>query len=145
MKRKIRELKKLEIKLREKNNHSNNDGSKHVNIQNSDLIWNKYFNEKSKESKYNIQELLRMSKEEFKDVITEYFYYLYHSLYQESGLADESYIDIELLTSLGLPIYTDYNELKRKFRELAKKNHPDNGGDRQKFIELMEQFKNIRK
>lgn len=58
---------------------------------------------------------------------------------KKSGLTVYSIIDTEILTQLGLPIYADNVEIKKKFRELAKTYHSDNGGDSAKFIEIMEQ------
>ena len=85
-----------------------------------------------------------MTKDEFKDVISEYFYYVYFSCYKENELQDYSIIDTEILMQLGLPIYADDVEIKRKFREFAKTYHPDNGGDSSKFIEIMEKYKNFK-
>lgn len=145
IKRKLRELKKLEIKLREKQSSLwNNRIKSPSNFQNTDLIWNKFFSVSSKDAKYSIIELSKMTKEEFKEVITEYICYVYYSLYNESGFSDNVNLDIETLADLGLPVYADQNEIKRRFRELAKESHPDNGGDSQKFIKLMEQFKKFK-
>lgn len=145
MKRKLRELKNLEIKLREKHSSSGNNGiNPPSNFQNADLIWNKFFRENSKDAKYSILELSKMTKEEFKEVIREYFCYVYYSLYKENGFSDNIFFDIEILTALGLPVYADINEIKRKSRELVKKAHPDNGGDSREFIDLMEHFKKLK-
>lgn len=146
LKRKLRELKKLEVKIRS-NSDSQKNRKKLKELENSDLIWNKFFDLKddtSRNVKYSIMELAEMTKEEFKDVISEYFYYVYYSYAKESNLSDYSSIDQDTLIQLGLPIYADYDEVKRKFRELAKTNHPDNGGDSAKFIELMEKYKNFK-
>ncbi len=85
-----------------------------------------------------------MTKEEFKDVINEYFYHVYYWCYKESGFIDNYIVDSEILTQLGLPI-TDTSEIKKKFRELAKIYHPDNGGDSDKFNALMEEYRNSNK
>ena len=148
IKRKLRELKKLEMKLRSSNfDLQKNSKNSLREAENTELVWNKFFdlkNETAKNVKYSIMELSEMTKDEFKDVITEYFYYVYYCFYKESGLIDYSTIDAEILTQLGLPIYADNTEIKRKFRELAKTYHPDNGGDSAKFIEIMEQYKNFK-
>lgn len=44
---------------------------------------------------------------------------------------------------MGLPFDADVTAIKKKFRELAKKYHPDTGGDSTKFIELMENYKKL--
>lgn len=84
-----------------------------------------------------------MNKEEIKDVINEYFYNVYYRMYKENGLEDMQTYDSEILTQMGLPFHADLSEIKKKFRELAKQYHPDTGGDREKFIELMENYKKL--
>lgn len=37
----------------------------------------------------------------------------------------------------------DINAVKKKFRELAKEYHPDVGGDSEKFIDLMENYRKL--
>ena len=41
---------------------------------------------------------------------------------------------------MGLAPDASATDIKRRFRELAKKYHPDSGGDQSKFIELMENY-----
>lgn len=55
-----------------------------------------------------------MTKDEFKNVINEYFCYVYYCCYKESGLKDDSIIDVEILTQLGLQINTDNAETQQK-------------------------------
>jgi curved DNA-binding protein CbpA len=45
--------------------------------------------------------------------------------------------------ALGLRSDADENDIKKKFRELAKKYHPDAGGDAAMFIELMDDYKKL--
>jgi DnaJ-class molecular chaperone len=47
------------------------------------------------------------------------------------------------LAQLGLPYDADKNTIKKRFRELAKKYHPDTGGDSMKFIQLMESYRKL--
>ncbi len=148
IKRKLRKLKKLEIKVRlNKSDVQKNNKKSLSEFENAELVWNKFFDlkdESTEKAKYSIKRLALMSKDEFKDVINEYFYYVYYRCYKEGGFTDATIIDEEILTQLGLPIYADNAEVKRKFRELAKTYHPDNGGDSAKFIEVMEKYKNIK-
>ncbi|NLK74111.1 MAG: DnaJ domain-containing protein [Clostridiales bacterium] len=151
IKRKLRELKKLEIKLRS-NSFDLHDLHKDYiknnrEFKDKDLVWNKFFDLKSEttqNARYSIYNLIEMTKDEFKDVIIEYFYYVYYSIYKENAFADYSMIDTEIFIYLGLPVYADHDEIKKKFRELAKKYHPDNGGDSTMFMELMKHYKNIK-
>ena len=126
IKRKLRELKKLEMKIRSFSvdvlNHKNNVRE----FENTQLIWNQFFclkDEISKKVKYSISDLSSMTKDTFKDIINEYLSHVYYCYYKESG-------------------FTDDVDIKRKFRELIKIYHPDNGGDTTKFIEMMEHYKN---
>lgn len=148
IKRKLRELKKLEMKIRSTNFDLQKNSKKSFReFENTELVWNKFFdlkNETTKNVKCSIMELSKMTKDEFKDVISEYFYYVFYSSYKESDLSDYSIIDTEILIQLGLPIYADNADIKRRFREFAKTYHPDNGGDSDKFIEMMEKYKNFR-
>ena len=47
----------------------------------------------------------------------------------------------ELLSYLGLPFDADKSLIKKRFRKLCKTYHPDDGGDIDKFIELMDMMK----
>ena len=48
-----------------------------------------------------------------------------------------------MLAQMGLRYDADNNAVKKKFRELAKKYHPDMGGESTKFIEMMEQYRKL--
>lgn len=144
IKRKLRELKKLEMKVRLSSLESQISSKKSFrDSKNIELVWDKFFDlkvESTKSVKYTINQLALMSKDEFKDVINEYFYHVYYWCYKESGLADKYIFDSKILTQMGLPL-TDTSEIKKKFRELAKIYHPDNGGDIDKFNALMKEYR----
>jgi hypothetical protein len=42
---------------------------------------------------------------------------------------------------LGLPDFASIEEIKKAFRELTKKHHPDRGGDPEKFKKILEAYK----
>jgi curved DNA-binding protein CbpA len=42
---------------------------------------------------------------------------------------------------LGLPDFASIEEVKKAFRELAKKHHPDRGGDPEKFKKILKAYK----
>lgn len=46
---------------------------------------------------------------------------------------------------LGLPMTATLEEVKKKYRELAKQYHPDTGGDKEKFIKLNTAYEHILK
>ena len=137
LKRKLRELKKLEIKVRFKNL---------APAQNRRLIWDAFFSTKAEDDtsiKYPINKLLRLDHQRLKEIFEEYFYRIYFQSYRENGLTTSDIYDPQLLSLLGLPAYAGAREVKSRFRELAKKYHPDHGGDSAQFIELMEIYERL--
>ena len=145
IKRKLRELKKLESKIHSYNLQPDKKSATYKNS--SDLVWNKFFdlkNSSDKEAKYSIDELSLMTKVEFTGIINEYFYHVYYWFYKERGIADNSLINIDILTELGLPLDSAYEDVLRAFREHVKAYHPDNGGDVTKFLEIMESYNKFR-
>lgn len=84
-----------------------------------------------------------MTKEEIREVIDEYFFHVYYRFYKENGILSVQLYDPDILARIGLPFDADSKDIKKKFRELAKKYHPDTGGDSKKFIELMENYKKL--
>ncbi len=149
IKRKIRNLKKLELKIRFhvvdftecQNKLDTLAKEKKIN-----LVWDELFDlheNAAKAVKYPIGQLVKMSKEELRNVISEFYYGVYYKLYEENGILDISFYNPEILAQLGLPFDADSNTIKKRFRELAKKNHPDTGGDSDKFIALMEEYESL--
>ena len=49
-----------------------------------------------------------------------------------------SEIPTESFAFMELPTTASEDDIKKKFRELAIKYHPDNGGDKDKFTALLE-------
>lgn len=142
IKRKIRKLKQLEMKIRF-------NGIKHPH---QNLVWDRFFdlnetspNETSSmKAKYTLRMLASMSQEEYKNVIDEYFSVIYKEHHQENGITGiQGIYDPAILSRLGLPLDADENDIKSKFRELAKQYHPDAGGDAAMFIELMDDYKKL--
>jgi hypothetical protein len=147
IKRKIRSLKKLEIKIRFGiNEFQDNPKTLLSKSQNEKLVWNEFFDlheGHGSKAKYPIKELVAMDKEKYRNVISEYFFNVYYMLYKENGMINISSFSPDLLMQMGLPYNSDSNDIKIKFRELAKKYHPDTGGDGDKFIELMENYEKL--
>ncbi len=136
IKRKLRELKNLEVKLRF-------DGKRPAG---SALVWDSFFdlseNGKDK-AKYNLAMLATMEHEAFGDAINQYWAFVYSQYYKENGIQYAEVFDAAELDKLDLPFDADESEIKRRFRQLAKVHHPDVGGDAGKFIELMEMYKKL--
>lgn len=137
LKRKLRQLKKFEAQVRFKNIQT----AKYQNY-----IWDQYFstrNEKDTSVKYDMITLLCMEYEQLKETFNEFFYCVYFQYYKENGMTIEGMYDSKLLSVLGLPLDSSIETIKNRFRELAKKYHPDMGGDSSKFIELMDTYKKL--
>jgi hypothetical protein len=137
LKRKLRALKRLEAQIRFKNL---------LTRQHKQYVWNEYFSTKNVKDgsvKYNMNNLLEMDREKLKEVFDEYFYHVYFQYYKENGITAEGMYDNTLLSNLGLPLNSSMETIKSKFRELAKKYHPDLGGDSEKFIELVKAYKKL--
>jgi hypothetical protein len=137
LKRKLRHLKKLELALRFRHRPP---------PESPVLVWNSFFSTKMQASppvRYSLERLSQMSLEEQKQVFEEYFYWVYFRYYEENGLTADNLYDPQLLALLGLPPYATLADIKKRFRELAKRHHPDYGGDSEKFIELMQVYEKL--
>jgi len=142
LKQKIRTLKKLELKLRyglSFNYVTENTSSKE--IDKLPLVWKEFFclHESDRNStRYSFNRLAQMEKDELKQVFDEFWFQVYYRMYQDKGILMLDVPEPELLSYLGLPFDTDKSLIKKRFRELCKTYHPDDGGDKDKFIELMD-------
>jgi len=85
-----------------------------------------------------------MSREELRAVFDDYFAFVYYQYYRERGMALDTAFDPRLLAQIGLPPQASADDIKRRFRELAKKYHPDAGGDSAHFIELMDVYSRLK-
>jgi hypothetical protein len=138
LKRKLRQLKKLEISIRFKDRPM---------VEGRKLLWDVFFStrvENDVSVKYPLSRLLEMGREELKGVFEEYFYRIYFQNYKENGLAMADVHNPQLLSLLGLPPHAGLQDIKKRFRELAKRYHPDHGGDSAKFIELVEIYEQLK-
>lgn len=84
-----------------------------------------------------------MNKSEFKELVSEFFFYVYFQYYRENGMVNIAVYNPKILAHMGFPPDAGYEDIKKRFRELAKKYHPDTGGDSTKFIALMEDYKRL--
>ena len=137
LKRKLRQLRKLESRIRFKNIPSNSSNK---------YIWDEYFSTKDEENrfvKYNMNLLLEMNHDQLKEVFDEYSCHVYYQFNKENGFSSFDSHDTSLLRTLELPPYASADDIKVKFRELAKKYHPDTGGDNDTFIELVNTYKKL--
>jgi len=130
LKHKLRKLKKLECKLR----------FGHIDLcgQSPVLVFDAYFDlydSGKKKAKYGIGELCGMNREAFASVIEAYMAEVYFRAY---GFREDA--AFTALNGLGLPFDADETAIKQRFRALAKRHHPDTGGDAAEFIRIKAHF-----
>jgi hypothetical protein len=126
LKRKLRELKRLETRLR-----GPADGG---------LVWSDYFSTSGGQAKYPLDALAGMDRERRKEVFEEYIWVVCYRRLQEAGAGPAGLHDPALLSLLGLPPSASDEDIRARFRELAKRHHPDVGGEHEKMIELLDTY-----
>ena len=138
IKRKLRGLKRLEIKIRF-------GGSYHAaNFDGNSKSRPVYAGSAGRgKAKYSPEDIASMGKDEFRNIIDEFFYSVYYKYYMENGITGAKLYDPEILGWMGLKPDAGQEEIKKKFRELAKKYHPDTGGDSSSFIKLMDNYRKL--
>jgi hypothetical protein len=136
LKYKLRQLRKLEQTIRF-------NGQPHDPTRK--LVWDVFFSTKPGNSnvKYPLPHLVAMTEDEYKSVIEEFFFRLYFQSYKENGLSLGDVYEPQLLEALGLPLHAGLLEVKKRFRELAMRYHPDHGGNADQFMELMDTYTQI--
>ena len=87
--------------------------------------------------------LVDLDREQRKEVFEEYFSWIYFQYYRENGLSVTNLYDPQLLSLLGLAPGATTQDIKRRFRTLAKRYHPDHGGESERFIELMDTYEKL--
>lgn len=141
LKQKIRKLKRLELKFRYGfSKEFIEKGSSADKIERLSLVWKDFFDLEGsgrKTARYTLGELLVMDKDQLKQVFGEFWFFVYYRMYRDNGLPTADMQEPELLNFLGLPYDADQAAVRKRFRELCREYHPDDGGDSDKFIELM--------
>lgn len=147
IKHRIRQLKKLECKIRfGKNDAFARNPAMLENGRPVRLVWDEYFilnNKTSAKAQYDLNRLAGMTPDEFNEVISAFFWSVYYRYYQENGIMNQSIYDPAILAKFGLPGDADSTAVKKRFRELAKRYHPDTGGDSARFIEMIENYRQL--
>jgi len=138
LKRKVRKLKKFENTVRGQNGMG----------AGVPPVWDRFFDLRDGGSHksmalHSLSELAAMSRDEYKAVVDEFFARVYYEVYIHNGIIDAPVYDPSLLEQLGLPPISDEAAVKKRFRDLAKKYHPDTGGDAGKFIKLMTVYREL--
>ena len=117
-------------------------------VEHRPLIWDTFFSTKidmEDQVEYPLNRLHEMSRNELKSVYDAFFYRIYFQHFQDYGLSMEDIYDPGLLSLLGLPSYASLQDIKRRYRELAQRYHPDHGGTHDKFIELVDVYEQLRR
>ncbi len=148
VKRKLRSLKKLEVKIRfggtfRAANFKDNSIEK---PEKAVLVWDTFFHLDRiahGRYRYTAEDVASMNKEEYRNMLDEFFFRVYYQYYVENGITASHLYNPEILGWMGLPLDAGAEDIKKKFRELAKKYHPDTGGDEKRFIELMENYQKL--
>jgi hypothetical protein len=136
LKRKLRELKRVEKRIRFGD----------APADEKELVWNYFFSTEDAHDgavKYSLNTLLGMDRQGVKQVVEEYFYHVYYRWFKEGSLEAGELYDPALLEALGLPLDAGFENIRRRFRELAKKYHPDLGGDNEKMLSLLETYRKL--
>lgn len=134
LKRKLRELKKAEKRIR---------FSYKAPLAMKKYVWDDYFSTKSFNEltvKYPLWKIIKFTEQEFEEIFEEYFYSVYFQQCKENGLSLDDIYNVEILSVFGLNPGATIDDVKKKFRELAKKYHPDRGGDNDKMIEIINAY-----
>ncbi len=135
--KKLRQLKKQEIAIRFKYR---------PRPEGMALIWDQFFSsdQRSNQVTYPISVLIDMSHEDRKEVFTCYFFAVYHQHYKENGLPLTQLFDPMHLEALGLIAPVTEEQIKKRFKDLAKLHHPDKGGDSSIFIEILDAYEKLK-
>jgi hypothetical protein len=144
MKKNLRSLKKLEYKIRFTSSFDQETMTKEY--QRQKFVWDDFFdlkNNKESKAKYSLQQLSCLCKDEFKAIVDEFFFNVYYRYYVENGFLNFGMYDPRILKWMGLSADAGFEDIRKKFRELAKKHHPDKGGDPERFIELMDNYNRL--
>ncbi len=147
LKRKLKELRQTEIAIRFKR--------REVPPAIDDLVWGEFFTVKPvvgvgarapRKVRYPLEALEQMTREQLSEVFSDYICFVYFQYYKEMGIPFESRrgYDPQLLALLGLGPNASSDDVKKRFRELARKYHPDAGGDSRQFIALMDVYNRLR-
>ena len=105
------------------------------------LLWDDFFSEKNGiRPRYPLEILLVMNGEGRKRAFTDYLYTVYTEGYRERGMLFPAEFDVRALFDFDLPAGATREDVKRRFRELAKIVHPDHGGSNEAMAALLEQY-----
>ncbi len=138
LKRKLRQLKRIELNMR--------FGTIAIGKEERRILltWDRFFTDKHNErAKYPFNTLLVMNSEGRKRVFADYLYTVYTEVYEQKGMLFPVEFDYQALFDFDLPANATREDIKKRFRELAKIAHPDHGGTNEAMIALLEQYNKL--
>jgi len=133
LKRKLRHLKKEEQRIR----------ARGVQVSEEQLVFKRYFDLSAAHKNpqtYSLDILAVMDHATRKSVFEEYFLQVYVTWLRDNHLSFECLYDPKILKRLGLSYDATERDIKKRFRTLVKKAHPDAGGDTDTFLWLKNQY-----
>ncbi len=144
VKRRIRRLKQAERKIRSFSAAAGGTGGSA-----RDMVWDRFFDLSGAgkgKAAHSLQDLAAMDRVRYRETVDEFFACVYYEWYKENGIGSlQGVYDPALLAEFGLGAAADEGDIKRRFRELAKRFHPDTGGDAPQFAGMMEIYRRLKK
>lgn len=125
LKRRLRALKRQEKDLR--------------GVPDDRLLYSNYFF-----TRFNLNFLKALDETTLSMVIDEYWADVVYTYFKENGISS-GVSNPELLSVLGLRYDASQEDIKKRFRQLAKRLHPDHGGDADAFRRIYEAYEKIGK
>lgn len=106
----------------------------------NNLIWNQFFSDHPAACTCKYPFAVLLSDDQYRrQAFEDYIITLYYQYFRERGML-ETPADPGGLVELGLPPDASVQEIKARFRALAKKYHPDVGGEHLQMLELIKQY-----
>ena len=144
LKHKLKELRQTEIAIRFKH--------RETLPAPKDMVWGQFFTARTTgagvpcPARYPLEMLETLTREQLSEVFSDYICFVYFQHYKETGIPFESGrgYDPQLLALMGLGPFATSEDVKKRFRELARKYHPDAGGDNGQFAALMDVYNKLR-
>ncbi len=106
-------------------------------------VWDEFFSDdpgSSKKVRYPFGILNILDRESRKKIFQEYLYTVYLRKAGMNRLSAGSLQDPKALAVFGLPAGASLSDIKRVFREMAKRFHPDSGGDPEEMIRILDAY-----